>query len=76
MRKMDMAETSEKTKLTFTVNSHETEVMVDPSWTLLRVLREELSLTGTKKGCEEGDCGLCTVIMGGRAVDSCLVMAL
>ncbi|WP_300459407.1 2Fe-2S iron-sulfur cluster-binding protein [Desulfobacula sp.] len=71
-----MTETIGKTKLTFTVNGRETEVLVDPSWTLLRVLRESLGLTGTKRGCEEGDCGLCTVIMEDRAVDSCLVMAL
>jgi carbon-monoxide dehydrogenase small subunit len=71
-----MTETIEKTKLTFTLNGTGTEVLVDPTWTLLRVLREELGLTGTKRGCEEGDCGLCTVIMEGRSVDSCLVMAL
>ena len=71
-----MPEVEEKQKLTLTVNGRPAQVWVDPTWTLLRVLREELGLTGTKKGCEEGDCGLCTVIMDGRAVDSCLVLAL
>jgi len=59
-----------------TVNGKAVEVLVDPTWTLLRVLREELRLTGTKKGCGQGDCGACTVILNGRAVNSCLVLAL
>ena len=58
------------------VNGEEVEVAVKPTWTLLRVLREELGLTGTKKGCEQGDCGACTVIMEGQAVNACLVLAL
>jgi carbon-monoxide dehydrogenase small subunit len=58
------------------VNGMPVEVLVDPTWTLLRVLREELRLTGTKKGCGQGDCGACTVIMSGKAVNACLVLAL
>jgi len=58
------------------VNGKAIEVFVDPTWTLLRVLREELRLTGTKKGCGQGDCGVCTVILDGRAVNACLVLAL
>jgi len=58
------------------VNGRPVEVAVKPTWTLLRVLREELRLTGTKKGCEQGDCGACVVIMNGRTVNSCLVLAL
>jgi carbon-monoxide dehydrogenase small subunit len=58
------------------VNGKPVEVLVEPMWTLLRVLREELRLTGTKKGCGQGDCGVCTVIMNGRAVNACLVLAL
>ncbi len=62
--------------LKMTVNGKTVEVLVDPTWTLLRVLREELRLTGTKKGCGQGDCGVCTVILNGRAVNACLVLAL
>jgi len=58
------------------VNGRPVEVQVDPSWTLLRVLREKLGMTGTKKGCEQGDCGACTVLLDGAAVNACLVLAL
>ena len=57
------------------VNGTDYEVAVKPGTTLLDLLREELRLTGTKKGCELGDCGACTVIMNGKAVNSCLVLA-
>ncbi len=67
---------ADMTPLKMTVNGKEVEVKVKPTWTLLRVLREELGLTGTKKGCEQGDCGACTVIMEGQAVNACLVLAL
>jgi aerobic carbon-monoxide dehydrogenase small subunit len=67
---------SEKALLRMTVNGAPVQVSVDPTWTLLRVIREELRLTGTKKGCGQGDCGVCTVIMNGRAVNACLVLAL
>ena len=66
----------EKVLLRMKVNGRAIEVFVDPTWTLLRVLREELRLTGTKKGCGQGDCGVCTVILNGRAVNACLVLAL
>jgi carbon-monoxide dehydrogenase small subunit len=66
----------DKQILRMRVNGEPVEVLVDPTWTLLRVIREELRLTGTKKGCGQGDCGACTVIMNGKAVNACLVLAL
>jgi aerobic carbon-monoxide dehydrogenase small subunit len=66
----------EKNPLRMIVNGKPVEVYVDPTWTLLKVLREELRLTGTKKGCGQGDCGVCTVIMNGRTINACLVLAL
>ena len=50
--------------------------MIEPWWNLARVLRDELSLTGTKIGCETGDCGSCTVLVDGKAVKSCLYLAM
>ncbi len=58
-----------------TVNGEPHELSVKPWRTLLEVIREELKLTGTKEGCGSGDCGACTVIMDGKAVNSCLVLA-
>ena len=71
-----MALAEDKALLTMKVNGEEVEVAVKPTWTLLRVLRQELGLTGTKKGCEQGDCGSCTIILDGRSVNACLVLAL
>jgi len=62
--------------LKMVVNGKPVEVKVDPTWTLLYALREEVKLTGTKKGCEKGDCGACTVLLDGKPVNSCLVLAL
>ena len=64
-----------KQLITVTVNNQEYELAVEPNLTLLDLLRYRLELTGTKKGCDEGDCGACTVIMNGKAVSSCLVLA-
>ena len=71
-----MAKVQVKTILKMTVNGKPVEVAVDPTWTLLRIIREELGLTGTKEGCGIGDCGACTVLMEGKPVNSCLVLAL
>ncbi len=71
-----MAEGMNRTTLSMKVNGKRVEVAIRPTWTLLRVLREELHLTGTKKGCEQGDCGACTVIMDGKTVNACLVLGL
>jgi carbon-monoxide dehydrogenase small subunit len=65
-----------KIPLRMTVNGKPVEVRINPTWTLLKVLREELKLTGTKKGCEQGDCGACTIIMDGKTVNACLVLAM
>ncbi len=65
-----------KEKLHLYVNGEEVFVEVEPNKTLLWLLREELELTGTKEGCGAGECGACTVILNGNAVNSCLVMAL
>jgi carbon-monoxide dehydrogenase small subunit len=59
----------------FTLNGVATEVLVEDTRSLLRVLREDLQLTGTKDACEQGECGSCTVLMDGEPVCSCLVMA-
>jgi aerobic carbon-monoxide dehydrogenase small subunit len=71
-----MQKETSKVMLRMTVNGKPVEVRVSPAWTLLRVLREELKLTGTKKGCEQGDCGACTIILDGKTVNACLVLAL
>jgi len=57
------------------VNDEQYQVIVNPGESLLDVLRLKLNKTGTKKGCNEGDCGACTVILNGRPVNSCLVLA-
>jgi carbon-monoxide dehydrogenase small subunit len=59
----------------FRVNGEQKELDVNPSKSLLDVLREDLLLTGTKRGCDSGECGACTVIMNNKAVNSCLVLA-
>ena len=61
-----------KRLINLTVNEKEYEVAVNPNQTLVDLLRYQLELTGTKKGCEVGDCGSCTVIMDGKTVLSCL----
>ncbi len=60
----------------FRINGVDTSVEVADNQTLLDVLREKLHLTGTKKGCDEGDCGACTVLLKNRPVNSCLVLAI
>jgi len=57
------------------VNGQEYPLEVEPHRTLLEVLREDLVLTGTKSNCQEGECGACTVMVDGRAVNSCLFLA-
>ena len=61
--------------LTLTVNEVTYTINVEPNRTLVDVLRDVLGLTGTKKSCNEGECGACTVLMDGKPVASCLVLA-
>jgi aerobic carbon-monoxide dehydrogenase small subunit len=58
-----------------TINQRRYSLDISPNQTLLDVLREELGLTGTKRGCEVGECGACTVLINGKAVNACLVLA-
>jgi xanthine dehydrogenase YagT iron-sulfur-binding subunit len=62
-------------KVAFKVNGQSHELELDTRTTLLDALREHLRLTGTKKGCDQGQCGACTVIAGGRRINSCLSLA-
>jgi len=61
-----------KVMIQLKVNSVIYELKIDPARTLLQVIREDLRLTGTKSGCERGECGACTVLIDGQAVNSCL----
>jgi aerobic carbon-monoxide dehydrogenase small subunit len=63
-------------ELELSVNGRPVQLDVQPHATLLDVLRQNLLLTGTKRGCDEGECGACTVLVDGQAVDSCIVAAL
>lgn len=62
-------------RLSLTINGESVETLVDPAKTLLEVLREDLQLTGTKHGCELGECGACAVLVNGEPVLSCLALA-
>ena len=64
-----------KTIIQLTINGQPTEAAVDSNTTLLQFLRDDLGLTGTKHGCGLGDCGACTVILDGKPVNACLVLA-
>jgi len=61
--------------VSFTLNGTETRMRIEDHWTLLHLLREELGLQGTKEGCGSGECGACTVLADGMAVNSCLYLA-
>src|SRR5215217_2989414 len=68
--------TRQKAHVQFTLNGEEAEVAFAPYKTLLEVLREDLNLTGTKHGCELGECGTCAVLVDGRSILSCLMLGL
>ena len=65
-----------KHPIVFTVNDEIHEILVEPSELLVDVIRDKLDLTGTKLGCGTGDCGACTVIVDGKPVNSCLMLAI
>ena len=64
-----------KHKIHLTVNGEPYDLLVDPRQTLVDLIRHELGLTGTKKGCDAGDCGSCTIILNGMPVNSCLILS-
>src|ERR1700685_1713484 len=62
-------------RCTLAINCQQHQFQVDPRVTLLDLLREHLHLTGTKKGCDHGQCGACTVLLNGKRINSCLTLA-
>ena len=65
----------QKLKISFTLNGHPTKVIILPNMTLLTVLRDVLNISSVKAACWQGDCGLCTVLLDGNPVKSCLILA-
>jgi carbon-monoxide dehydrogenase small subunit len=63
-----------KQLISLTINGERTELAVDPTWTLLETVREQLRLTGPKEGCGTGDCGACSMIVDDRLITSCLML--
>src|SRR5437660_7783258 len=66
---------TENAKVALTVNGRVRQLELDPRTSLLDALREHLHLTGTKKGCDHGQCGACTVVVDGRRINACLTLA-
>ena len=72
----DVAEPEAPVKVTLAINGEKHRVAVEPRWTLLHVLREHAGITGTKVGCERGECGACTVLIDGVARYACMILAI
>ncbi len=64
-----------KYKISFTINGENITMEIEPNKTLLNMIREDLNLTGAKEGCGAGECGSCTIIVDGKAVNSCMMLA-
>lgn len=75
LARAEVSSTAQAIPLTLTVNGEPKSMVVDARLTLLDLLREEYRLTGTKKGCDHGQCGACTVLANGRRINSCLALA-
>ena len=74
-RSRDMISVPDKISVSLIVNGVETQLKLAPWTTLIDALRDHLDLTGTKKGCDHGQCGACTVLVDGRRINSCLTLA-
>jgi len=62
--------------LDLTINGERHEILIEPHWTLLHVLRKAIGMTGTKENCLEAECGVCTVLLDGKSVNSCILLAM
>jgi xanthine dehydrogenase YagT iron-sulfur-binding subunit len=71
----EVLEPAEMTKIRLLINGRRHRLLVEPRWSLLFVLRERLGLTGTKVGCERGECGACTVLINGQTRYACMTLA-
>ena len=71
----EIMEAGQTTPIGLIINGRHHRLLVEPRWSLLYVLREQLGLTGTKVGCDRGECGACTIMVDGKAVNSCLMLA-
>jgi xanthine dehydrogenase YagT iron-sulfur-binding subunit len=69
-------EAAEMVKVTLSINGRKERLLVEPRWSLLFVVRDQLGLTGTKVGCERGECGACTVLIDGKPRYACMTLAL
>ncbi len=69
-------EAAEMVKVTLSINRRQVRLLVEPRWSLLYVIRDQLGLTGTKLGCERGECGACTVLIDGKPRYACMTLAL